>query len=71
MQNLTIGFAEKHKIEMFPDALVVEAADSDLNTIIDSTDANNVLEYYAKQSIGVESPKVAEVGTEVCIIKNE
>lgn len=67
--NLTTKFAELHKNELLPKALVVEAADSDLDKIIDATDAQNVLQYYANIAACLDDPSVAHIGELVYIIK--
>lgn len=66
--ELTVNFAATHKSELLPNALVAEAADTDLNNIINTIDAQNILQYYSNLSAGFENPSVACVGVEVIII---
>jgi hypothetical protein len=60
--NLTVSFANLHKSEMLPYASTAEAADADINDVINDTDAENVLDYYSQKSVGITNPHVAHVG---------
>jgi hypothetical protein len=47
---------------MLPYASTAEAADADINDVINDTDAENVLDYYSQKSVGITNPHVAHVG---------